>query len=80
MDGEVDFVDLLVQYRPKVPVASLLNSLKDVFSRLLRQQRPDVRKRYWKGALWSRNYFASTCGGALINFVRQYIEPQKMPD
>jgi putative transposase len=28
-------------------------SLKGVSSRLLRQQRPDIRKRYYKGVLWS---------------------------
>src|ERR1700675_1009390 len=68
---------LLVQYPPKVAVSSLVNSLEGVSSRLLRQQRPDIRKRYWKGVLWSPSYFASSCGGAPINIVRQYIEQQK---
>ena len=31
--------------------AALVNSLKGVSSRLLHQQRPDIRKRYWKGVL-----------------------------
>ena len=53
MDGEGDHVHLLVEYPPKVAVSSLVNSLKGVSSRLLRQQRPDIRKRYWKGVLWS---------------------------
>jgi putative transposase len=53
MDGEGDQVHLLVEYPPKVAVASLVNSLKGVSSRLLRQRRPDIRKRYWKGLLWS---------------------------
>jgi putative transposase len=51
MDGEDDHVHLLVEYPPKVAVSSLANSLKGVSSRLLRQQRPDIRKRYWKGVL-----------------------------
>jgi putative transposase len=76
MDGEDDHVHLLVEYPPKVAVASLVNSLKGVSSRLLRQQRPDIRKRYWKGVLWSPSYFASSCGGAPISIVRQ----QKTPD
>ena len=53
MDGEDDHVHLLVEYPPKVAVSSLVNSLKGVSSRLLRQQRPDIRKHYWKGVLWS---------------------------
>ena len=80
MDGEDDHVHLLVQYPPKVAVSSLVNSLKGVSSRLLRQQRPDIRQRYWKGVLWSPSYFASSCGGAPISIVRQYIEQQKTPN
>jgi len=80
MDGEDDHVHLLVEYPPKVAVSSLVNSLKGVSSRLLRQQRPDIRKRYWKGVLWSPSYFTSSCGGVPISIVRQYIEQQKTPD
>jgi putative transposase len=53
MDGEDDHVHLLVEYPPKVAVSSLVNSLKGVSSRLLRQQFLDVRKRCWEGVLWS---------------------------
>jgi putative transposase len=80
MDGEDDHVHLLVQYPPKVAVSALVNSLKGVSSRSLRQQRPDIRQRYWKGVLWSPSYFASSCGGAPISIVRQYIEQQKTPN
>ena len=80
MDGEDDRVHLLVEYPPKVAVASLVNNLKGVSGRSLRQQHPDIRKRYWKGILWSPNCFASSCGGAPISIVGQYIEQQKTPD
>jgi putative transposase len=80
MDGEDDHVHLLVQYPPKVAVSSIVNSLEGVSSRLLRQQRPDIPKRYYKGVLWSPSCFASSCGGAPISIVRQYIEQQKTPN
>ncbi|NLJ63274.1 MAG: IS200/IS605 family transposase, partial [Alcaligenaceae bacterium] len=64
MDGEDDHVHLLVEYPPKVAVSNIVNSLKGVSSRLLRKERPDIQKRYWKGVLWSPSYFASSCGGA----------------
>ena len=51
MDGEDNHVHLLIQYPPKVSVSSLVNSLKGVSSRMLRQERPDLMKRYWKGIL-----------------------------
>jgi putative transposase len=76
---EDDHVHLLVEYPPKVAVSSLVNSLKGVSSRLLRKERPDIQKSYWKGVLWSPSYFASSCGGAPISMVRQYIEQQQTP-
>ena len=79
MDGEDDHVHLLVENPPKVAVSALVNSLKGVSSRLLRKDRPDIRDRYWKGVLWSPSYFASSCGGAPISLIRQYIEQQNTP-
>ncbi|WP_341744680.1 IS200/IS605 family transposase [Azonexus hydrophilus] len=79
MDGEDDHVRLLVEYPPKLAVSALVNSLKGVSSRLLRKERPDIRDRYWKGVLWSPSYFASSCGGAPISIIRQYIEQQQTP-
>ena len=79
-DGEDDHVRLLVNYPPKVSVSSLVNSLKGVSSRMFRQKRyPSIRKKLWRGALWSPSYFAGSCGGAPIEIVRQYIEQQKTP-
>ena len=37
-DGEDDHVHLLVNYQPKVAVSALVNSLKGVSSRLIRQK------------------------------------------
>ena len=73
MDGEDNHVHLLVEYPPKLAVSVLVNSLKGVSSRLLRKERPDLKKRYWKNVLWSPSYFASSCGGAPISIIKQYI-------
>ena len=81
MDGERDHVHLLVSYPPKVSVSAMVNSLKGASSRVLRKERPDIAKRfYYKGVLWSPSYFASSCGGAPISIIRQYIEQQQTPD
>ena len=78
-DGEQDHVHLLIVYPPKMAVASLVNSLKGVSSRKLRQDRPDIAKRYWSGGLWSPSYFAASVGGASLEVLRAYIENQKTP-
>ncbi|GHU38903.1 IS200/IS605 family transposase [Betaproteobacteria bacterium] len=79
-DGEDDHVHLLVNYPPKVSVSALVNSLKGVSSRMIRQMNyPGIRKKLWEGALWSPSYFAGSCGGAPIEIIRQYIEQQQTP-
>ncbi len=79
MNGEDNHVHLLVNYPPKHSVSSLVNSLKGVSSRLLRLERPDLVRRYWKGVLWSPSYFAASCGGAPISILKTYIEQQDAP-
>jgi len=76
-NGEDDHVHLLVEYPPKVALSHLVNSLKGVSSRRLRQQHPDIVGRYYKGVLWSPSYFAASCGGAPLLIIRQYIEEQR---
>jgi len=79
-NGEPDQVHLLVNYPPKVAVARLVNSLKGVSARRLRQERPDISRRYWRGGLWSASYFAASRGGVPISILRQYIESQRTPN
>jgi putative transposase len=76
-DGEDDHVHLLIEYPPTTDLSRLVNSLKGVSSRLLRQQRPDIVRRYWKGVLWSPSYFAASCGGAPLEVIRRYVEQQR---
>ena len=80
-DGEHDHVHLLVNYPPKVSISKLVNSLKGVSSRMIRQKNyPSICEKLWGRALWSTSYFAGSCGGAPITIVRQYIEQQNTPD
>ncbi len=55
MDGEPDHVHLLVAYPPKLAVSVMVNNLKSVSSRLLRQQNAHLRMQSKTGLLWSRN-------------------------
>ena len=75
--GEDDHVQLLVAYPPKVALSHLVNSLKGVSSRRLRQQQPDMAGQYYKGVLWSPSYLAASGGGAPLSIIRQYIEEQR---
>lgn len=76
-NGEADHVHLLVNYPPSVQLTKLVNSLKAVTSRRLRQQFADLSGAYHKPVLWSRAYFVSSCGGAPLAIVKDYIQNQQ---
>ena len=79
-DGEGDHVHLLINYPPKVAVSKLVNGLKGVSPRLLRKQNcPTIQNVLWGNALWSPSYFASSCEGAPLSCIKNYIQQQKTP-
>ena len=75
-NGEDDHVHLLINYPPKVAVSNLVNSLKGVSSRHLRKEFPEIKSKLWGGSLWSPSYFASSCDGAPLEIIKQYIKQQ----
>lgn len=79
IDGEEDHVHLLIHYPPKVSLSKLVNSLKGVSSRMLRQMHPNIKQHSFKNVLWSPSYFAASCGGVPISVIKQYIEKQNTP-
>jgi Transposase and inactivated derivatives len=79
-NGEGDHVHLLVNFPPKVALSKLVNSLKGVSSRRMRQEFPELARHYYRAnKLWSGSYFAGSVGGAPISVLRQYIEDQNRP-
>ena len=79
-NGETNHVHLLVNFPPKVALLKLVNSLKGVSSRRMRQEFPELVQHFWRAQrLWSGSYFAGSVGGAPISVLRQYIEQQTRP-
>jgi putative transposase len=80
-NGEEDHVHLLVHYPPAVAISRLVNSLKGVSSRRLREENVGRTNRAaMPGHFWSPSYFAGSCGGAPLAVVKDYIAQQKRPD
>lgn len=82
-NGESDHVHLLVTYPPTVRLSDMVNSLKGVSSRRLKQEFPAIAT-FWSvkkssGALWSPSYFVGSVGGAPLDVLKQYIEQQDSP-
>ncbi|MFC4062242.1 IS200/IS605 family transposase [Planomonospora corallina] len=79
-NGGSTHVHLLVNFPPKVALSRLVNSLKGVSSRRLRQEFPELARHYYRAdKLWSGSYFAGSVGGAPISVLRQYIEQENRP-
>lgn len=79
-NGEANHVHLLVNFPPTVALSRLVNSLKGVSSRRMRQEFPDLARHYWQAKrLWSGSYFAGSVAGPPITVLRQYIEQQNQP-
>ena len=74
---EPDHVHLLVKYPPKVALSVLVNSLKGVSARRIRQANlPEVQRMLWGPHFWSPSYCVVSCGGAPLEVVKRYIQEQ----
>ena len=76
-DGEDDHVHMMITYPPKLSISKLVNTLKASTSKRLRNEFIDLRTHYDKPVLWSRSYFASSCGGAPLEVIKKYIQNQR---
>ena len=79
-NGEATHVHLLVNFPPKIALSRLVNSLKGVSSRRMRQEFPELARHYYRAnKLWPGSYFAASVDGAPISVLRQYIEQHNRP-
>lgn len=79
--GEADHVHALIDMPPRVRPSDLINVLKTVSSRRLRNEFPALRAAYrGKAVLWSPSYCLISAGGAPIEILRQYVENQTRPE
>jgi putative transposase len=76
-NGEADHVHLLIEFPPTIQLSNLVNRLKSVTSRRLRNEFIDLRAAYKGNVLWSRSYFIGSCGGAPLEVIKQYIQNQR---
>jgi putative transposase len=70
-----DHVHLFVESDPTRCVAEIVNRLKGVTSRVLRQEFPSLRSRL--PTLWSRSYFAGSIGHVSAATIERYLAEQK---
>jgi REP-associated tyrosine transposase len=72
-----DHVHVFVGYRPNQDVSQIMQWLKGISSRVLLQEFPHLRKRFWGRRFWARGYLAVSSGNITDEMVKEYIEEQE---
>ena len=71
-----DHIHLLISCPPSLAPSKILQYLKGRSSRLLQDEFPELKKRYWGQHLWARGYFCATVGTVTEDIIRNYIVNQ----
>ncbi len=72
MSGKVarDHVHVFLSYRPNQEVSQIVQWLKGISSRVLLQEFPGPRKKFWSRYLWARGYLAVSSGTITDDMIR----------
>jgi putative transposase len=78
--GEADHAHLLISYPPNVTLSKLINNLKAVSSKLIRQQFAEqVNRFYSEPVFWTQAYCIISAEGAPLEVLKTYIRSQEQP-
>lgn len=81
VQADGDHVHILLAYPPQLALSRLVNSLKGVSARRLRQRGwLEVQRMLWEDHFWSPSYCVVSCGGAPLEIVKAYVETQCDPE
>jgi putative transposase len=69
-----DHIHILVSCPPRLSPSKVMQYLKGRSSRLLQDEFPHLKKRYWGRHLWARGYFCATVGTVTQEQIKEYIE------
>ena len=77
-----DHVHILVSAPTHMSASQIMQKIKGRSSRVLQQEFPHLKKRYWGQHIWARGYFCTTVGQVTDQMIRDYIEGHvgKSPD
>ncbi|MFM6870372.1 MAG: IS200/IS605 family transposase, partial [Dolichospermum sp.] len=79
--GEENHIHCLFQYYPDLELSKLINTLKTISSRRLRQEFSEhLDKIYSTNVVWSGSYLIASCGGMTISTLKKYVDSQNSPE
>jgi putative transposase len=72
-----DHVHMFMSYPPHMDVSEIAQWLKGTSSRLLMEEFPHIKKKFWGNHLWARGYMAVSSGAITDEMVNEYINEQE---
>ena len=69
-----DHVHLHIEYSPNIKISELMKRIKGRSSRLLQQEYPKLKERYWGKHFWASGYGAWSTGNITDEMVNEYLE------
>jgi putative transposase len=78
IEGSVgkDHVHMLISCPTSLAPSKIVQYLKGRSSRLIQDEFPELKKRYWGQHLWARGYFCATVGSVTKETIQNYIANQ----
>ena len=70
-------IHMLVSIPPSLSISKFMQYIKGRSSRLIQEEFPELKKRYWGQHLWSVGYFCRTVGTVTEDMIKEYIENQE---
>jgi putative transposase len=74
-----DHVHMLIEYPPNLAVSDIVKRMKGRSSRLLQQEFPGLKKRYWGQHFWAVGYGVWSTGNITEEMVAEYLEHHRKP-
>ena len=75
-----DHIHMLLSCPKTMAPSEIAQKLKGRTSRILQEECPELRKRYWGQHMWGRGYFCGTVGEVDQKTIENYIEHQGEED
>ena len=72
-----DHGHVFLSYWPNQDIRQIVQWLKGISSRVLLQEFPHLRTKFWGRHLWARGYLAVSSGTITDGMIRQYIDEQE---
>lgn len=75
-----EHIHILISCPPSMAPSKIVQYLKGRSSRLIQEEFPELKKKYWGQHLWARGYFCATVGSVTEEMIKNYIKNQESKD